>query len=561
MILILTLMTGMALAAAEDVTIPVTGGELGGTLLMPEGDGPWPVVLILPGSGPTDRDGNQVYPPGKNNSLKQLAEGLAARGVASLRVDKRGAGGSTGTALGEDEMRFEHLVADAVACCELLRADDRFGSLTIAGHSQGSLVGMVAAWQADADGFASLAGAGRPILVVLREQLDALLPVRNRVKAHAILEELEVGRMVPEVPQEMAIVLRPSVQGFFISWDRYEPVQVLARLACPVTIVQGLLDTQVMEEDARLLHAARPESELLLFENLGHLLKPLENGSPLAAQLAMVSEKPPFDDRVITAVTRLTQKAEQFRAAREAALDRLEKANGFDEMTAAGQGIAETAESLRLSSTGYLFGLADGGYAKEGRIIPADGRQDCVSFMYRSTELARAHDRRASLSWALRTRFAGADPAAIVDAAGRCDYDHPAHLDYSLDMVRSGIWGRDVTDRLTGAAPDAEGTSRYAAGSFAWVPESKLQMAELQPGDIIWFVLDPADAGARALRDDHGLAIGHLGILGPDGRLRHAASKPLPGVYDEAGVQVVDLVTYLERVPRYAGIMATRFLD
>ena len=364
--------------------------------------------------------------------------------------------------------------------------------------------------------------------------------------------------MVPEVPQNMAIILRPSVQGYFISWDRYEPARELARLACPVTIIQGLLDTQVKERDARLLHQARPEAELMLFENLGHLLKPLENGSQLAAQLSLVSENPPVDGRVIAAVAHLTQKADAFHAAREAALDRLEKANLFDEETGAGQDVAATAEALRQSSHGYLFGLADGGYAREGLIIPAGGRHDCVSFMYRSTELGRAEDRRGSLAVALRTRFAGVDPAAVVDENGRLDYDHPAHLDYSLDMVRSGLWGRDVTGDLSGARIDSLGTSRYPAGSFAWVPQEALEEAELESGDIIWFVLNPDHPGARALRDEHGLAIGHLGILGADGRLRHAASKPLEGLYDEVGVQVVDLMAYLRRVERYGGFMVTR---
>ncbi|PID81403.1 hypothetical protein CSB20_03135 [bacterium DOLZORAL124_64_63] len=553
-----SLAVGLAWAGAEELTIAVEGGELGGTLLLPEASGPWPVVLILPGSGPTDRDGNQVYPPGKNNHLKQLAEGLAARGVASLRVDKRGAGTSSGTAMGEDNIRLHHFVADAVAWCRLLQADARFSSLTIAGQSQGALVGMAAAWRVDADGLASLSGAGRPFLAVLREQMDALLPVRTRVKGHAILEELEAGRMVPEVPQDMAIILRPSVQEFYISWDRYEPAREMARLACPVLIVQGLLDTQVKEEDARLLHEAKPEAELLLCENLGHLLKPLQNGSPLAAQLALVSENPPFDERVITAVARLTRKAETFHAAREAALDRLEEANRFDEKTAAGQAVAETALSLGRSSGGYLFGLAEGGYAREGAIIPAGGQQDCVSFLYRCTELARARDRRSSLAWALRTRFAGADPAEVVDENGRCDYDHPKHLDYSLDMVRSGNWGRDVTAELKGACADSVGTARYPAGSFSWLPESALAGAGLRAGDILWFVLDPADAKARALREDHGLAIGHVGILDGQGRLVHAASKPLSGIYDEPGVQAVDLGTYLRRVDRYGGVIVTR---
>lgn len=209
----------------------------------------------------------------------------------------------------------------------------------------------------------------------------------------------------------------------------------------------------------------------------------------------------------------------------------------------------------------YRFGLAEDGYARLGRLV-LDQRQDCISLVYRVTELARAADPRDAVAWALRTRFAGAPPAEVVDARGLVDYDHPVHLDYSLDMVRSGRWGEDVTAQLTGARPDSLGTARYPAGSFAWVPEAALVPGELREGDVAWLVLDPADAKARALRDEHGLAIGHAGIVVvQDGEpwLVHAASSPLPGWYESGGVVRVPLGVYLARVERYGGVLVTRF--
>lgn len=556
--MVLLLQAGIVFPAETDLTLSVPDGTLGGTLLTPPEPGPWPVVLILAGSGAVDRDGNLAGGAGRNNSLKQLAEGLAGHGVASLRVDKRGVGGSESAGRGEEGHRFEHLVDDAVAWCGLLAADARFSSLTLVGHSQGSLVGMVAAWQADADGFVSLAGAGRPILELLAEQLTALLPGTMLTRAEAVMAELAAGRTVADPPQELTVLFRPSIQGFLISWQRYDPVSRLRRLACPVAIVQGLMDTKVKEADARALHAARPDAELLLLAELGHLFKPMEADTPLAAQLAMFRADPPFDPWVIETVARVARKADGYHAAREAALDRLQSLNRFDEKAVPGTAVAGCAEALQASAAGYLFGLAAGGYAGEGLIIPAGGHHDCVSFMYRATELSRAASVRESLSWALRTRFAGAHPDSVVDAQGRCDYDRPEHLDYSLDMIRTGIWGRDITAELSGARADERGTSRYAAGSFAWVPERALETAELRPGDIVWFVLDPTDEKARRLREEYGLAIGHIGILGRDGRLRHAASKPLPGLYERPGVQTVDLGVYLERVERYGGVMVTR---
>jgi hypothetical protein len=129
-------------------------------------------------------------------------------------------------------------------------------------------------------------------------------------------------------------------------------------------------------------------------------------------------------------------------------------------------------------------------------------------------------------------------------------------------MIRSGHWGRDVTATLTGAAPDPAGSRRYPAGSFVRVAAGALQPAELREGDVAWLVLDPDDPAARRLRDEHGLVIGHLGIvIVEDGEpwLVHAASKPLPGWYDRPGVVSVPLTAYLARVERYGGVMITRF--
>ena len=216
---------------------------------------------------------------------------------------------------------------------------------------------------------------------------------------------------------------------------------------------------------------------------------------------------------------------------------------------------------LAAGGATYCFGLNDDGYAAQGRLV-LDDRQDCISLLYRTTELARAADGREAVAWALRTRFAGARPADVVGPDGRVDYDHPAHLDYSLDMVRSGWWGEDVTAQLTGARADSLGTARYPAGSFVWVPEDALVPGELQEGDIAWLVLAPDDARARAMRDEHGLVIGHVGIvIVKDGEpwLVHAASSGLEGWYDGDAVVEVPVVAYLARVERYGGLIVTRF--
>jgi len=209
----------------------------------------------------------------------------------------------------------------------------------------------------------------------------------------------------------------------------------------------------------------------------------------------------------------------------------------------------------------YRFGLQDGGYVSEGDLV-RDDRQDCVSLMYRVTELARAADHRDAAAWALNTRFAGAPWDSVVDGQGRVDYDRPEHLDFSLDMIRAGHWGTDVTATLTGARPDSSGSSRYPAGSFVTVPEDALVPGELKEGDIVWMVLDPEHAAGARLRREYGLVIGHIGIvIIEDGRpwLVHAASSDLEGWYEGGTVVTVPLEVYLERVERYSAIMVTRF--
>lgn len=209
----------------------------------------------------------------------------------------------------------------------------------------------------------------------------------------------------------------------------------------------------------------------------------------------------------------------------------------------------------------YRFGLAEGGYVTEGLLV-SDHRQDCVSLLYRCSELARAEDHADALRVALATRFAGTPPDSLFDAEGRVDYGRPEHLDYSLDMIRSGRWGANVTATLSGAEPDALGSSRYAAQSFTVVPETALDTRELREGDVVWFVLNPEHRAARELREDYGLVIGHIGLLIEEGgtiRLVHAASSDLPGEYAGGRVVSVPLSTYLRRVERYGAVMITRF--
>lgn len=255
------------------VEVKVENGSITGQLEIPQGEGPFPLLVIIAGSGPTDRNGNSFAWPRKNNSLKMLAEDLAAEGVATLRYDKRGVGENTSLIGKEEDLRFDQYINDAAAWVQFAKSDKRFSQVGIIGHSEGSLVGMVAAKKAGADIFISIAGAGRAIDQVLLEQLQTQLPTNLMEESTNILDSLKQGEQVKTVSPELQSIFRPSVQPYMISWLQYDPVEQLQKLNTPVLIVNGSLDIQVPVKDAELLHQAGKDSDLLIVENMNHILK------------------------------------------------------------------------------------------------------------------------------------------------------------------------------------------------------------------------------------------------------------------------------------------------
>lgn len=273
-------------AVSVDVERPETASaRLVGTVLIPHSRGPHPVVVIVAGSGPTDADGNSALVPGRNDSLKLLAEGLARSGVASLRFDKRGVGRSARAAIPEEALRFETYVGDVQAWLDDLTRVKRFSRIYLAGHSEGALVALSAAHGYDLAGLITVAGPGRPADVLLREQLKRHLPADSPLEedAVAILDRLAAGDPVDDVPEPLRGVFRRSLQPYLMSVFDVEPQQLVASVDTPVLIVQGTTDLQVTPDDAENLAAARPDASVQLLPGMNHLLKPAELG-PLQGQ-------------------------------------------------------------------------------------------------------------------------------------------------------------------------------------------------------------------------------------------------------------------------------------
>jgi alpha-beta hydrolase superfamily lysophospholipase len=257
----------------REVSVDGGAAPLYGSLLLPRGAKPGPAVLLIAGSGPTDRDGNSTVAGVKPANLKLIADGLAAAGVPSLRYDKRAIAKSAPAGLNEADLRFTNAVDDAVLFARLLKAQPGVTCVILLGHSEGALIAALAAPKVDACGVIEASGPGRPLGVVLREQFAARnLPPPLMAQIDTALSELEHGRQIANIPGLEAL-FRPSVQPYLISQLTIDPAKALAAVKAPVLILQGDNDLQVSLADARLLAAARPDAKLVIVPGMNHVLK------------------------------------------------------------------------------------------------------------------------------------------------------------------------------------------------------------------------------------------------------------------------------------------------
>lgn len=256
---------------SNELSIKTPMGEVFGTLLSPkEVKKNTSLAIIIAGSGNTDRDGNQ--PQMKNNSLKFLAEYLSSNGIATLRFDKRGIAKSAGT-VNESNLKFEDYINDVVMWVELFKAQKSYSRIFIIGHSEGSLIGMVAAGKSKADGYVSIAGIAVPANEILIEQLKTAVPAQLFDECKRNIDTLSQGQLIKKPNPMLAALFRPSIQPYMISWFKYNPVEEIAKLKCPVLILQGTTDIQVDVENATKLASANNKAKLVTFEGMNHILK------------------------------------------------------------------------------------------------------------------------------------------------------------------------------------------------------------------------------------------------------------------------------------------------
>lgn len=260
---------------SEPAEIPVSAGTLYGTINRPLTAGPWPVIFIHAGSGPTDRDGNA---PGLQcNALKQLGRKLAGKGYACLRIDKRGIAASAKAMTKEEDLRFTDYIDDVTIWSRWLRKDQRFNQLILLGHSEGSLIMTLAASKVKPDALISLCGMGRTYPVILREQLSRNLPDELKKQALTLLTQLETGQQLSEVPKPLEPLFRPNVIPYLRSASKYDPARLLKQLHLPILIVSGTTDIQTSQADYDSLTQAAPKASAVRINAMNHVLKTIDS--------------------------------------------------------------------------------------------------------------------------------------------------------------------------------------------------------------------------------------------------------------------------------------------
>ena len=284
----------------KEYNITISTSEIKGTLLTPNTIKKIPLVIFIAGSGPTDRNGNSGML--KNNSLKFLAEELSLNNIGSYRFDKSIITAVKKEDFKEENVRFEDEVEEIKEIIAHFKQNKSFSKIYVLGHSQGSLIGILAA-KNGADGLISIAGAGKPIDAIIIEQIEKQAPFLKEDTVH-ILAELKRGKLVDNINPNLIALFRKSVQPYLISWIQYNPQQEIHRLDIPILIVHGTKDIQVNVDEAELLKEANLNATLIIISNMNHIFKKIDGD--------MIENQKSYNNPELPVMNELTQSIVSF---------------------------------------------------------------------------------------------------------------------------------------------------------------------------------------------------------------------------------------------------------
>ncbi|HEX9827484.1 MAG TPA: alpha/beta hydrolase [Flavobacteriaceae bacterium] len=301
LIFLLSFLSGMAQEvnySSEDITI---NAFVDGTLLMPTSKEKPVLAIIIAGSGPTDRNGNQNFL--KNNALKKLAEALSSHGIATFRYDKRIVKQIKNGNVDKNIM-FDNFVTDAISVIEYFKKTNAYSKIYVIGHSQGSLVGMLAA-KDRVNGFISLSGAGQSIDKVIIDQVQKTAPMYTP-DTKRVFDIMRQGKTTPDYPPALSSIFNIEIQPFMMNWMQYNPQDVIKSLDMPILIINGTKDLQVSVEEANLLKAASQHANLKIVDKMNHVLFIIE-GDDLENAKSYNESARPLSQDVITAILDFTK--------------------------------------------------------------------------------------------------------------------------------------------------------------------------------------------------------------------------------------------------------------
>lgn len=265
-ILILTLKLNAQNYKENNISI---NDNIYGSIVEPKSRSNSNLVIFIGGSGPIDRDGNQSFM--KCDMFKKLAYSLSEKGISSFRYDKRVVTQIRKGKL-DKKITFDDFVSDAIAIIDFF--ESKYNSIVIAGHSQGSLVGLLSIKEG-VSGFISLSGAGRTIDMVIEDQISKIAPMLLEDTKN-IFKILRSGKITEDFPLPLYSLFNIEIQPFMISWMQYDPKKIIAKIPIPSLIINGDSDLQVDEKEAKLLYNSAQNSEILIVKNMNHVLVEIE---------------------------------------------------------------------------------------------------------------------------------------------------------------------------------------------------------------------------------------------------------------------------------------------
>ena len=225
--------------------------------------------IIISGSGPTDRDGNNASL--ESDYLKMLAEELFENGISSFRYDKRGVAKSIGNIQSGNDIEFSDYINDVVSIINHFKDTKEYKRIVVIGHSEGALIGMIAS-RLIADSFISIAGAGEDYLTLIQRQLS-IQPPYVKSMSDPVIEKLKNKELVDSVPPLLNSLFNKTVQQYLIDASSYDPKEEISKLDISVLIVQGSNDIQIEVKDAQLLHNAATKSRLEIIQGMNHVFR------------------------------------------------------------------------------------------------------------------------------------------------------------------------------------------------------------------------------------------------------------------------------------------------